>query len=310
MKGEKMNKKESNPKPENVKRPEPPPAPPPLNYDKYRMFGGYKIGECEGEGRVENMFCCTKIGNIRDNQEDAVLIMQHPIIDDFKMMVVADGMGGFAKGEIASSLIILEMKKWFEELEEEYYHRSSYLKEDLTKTLERCNKFILHHNRERGYESGSTVVVAITCKEITVVANVGDSRAYIIDNHGITQVTDDDSDVYQLWRSGEIKDKDNIRFHKESNLITQFIGMESGIYVRLSIVKRGIPLLLCSDGISDCLSDYQILLVCTQETPKEEVARTLVRGALLTESTKEGLGRRYNKRILAGKDNATVAFMA
>ena len=279
--------------------------------EKCKMFGGYEFQEIEGDAHVGNMHASTRIGNVRENQEDAVLIMQHPdpVIDDFKMMVVADGMGGMSNGEVASSLIIKEMKAWFEKLDVDYYSYSKNLTEELRAAIQDVNRKMWKKNIDEYQESGSTIVVAVTCQNITIVANVGDSRAYIIENQGISQITDDDSPVYYLWKQGKIKEKDDIRFHKESNLITQFMGIDEEVVPQIAGVKRSIPVILCSDGVSDCLSDDEILSTA-QVTDGNELAKALVMKALSTESkAREGLGAKYNKLIPAGKDNATVAYM-
>jgi len=293
----------------------------------YKMFGGYKLAKIEGDAHVGNMYASTRIGKVRENQEDAVLIMQHPEIDDFKLMVVADGMGGHENGEVASSIIVKEMKKWFEKLDTVCYSDSEALKQELESSIKNINKMVYQETKG----GGSTLVAAITCKDKTVIANVGDSRAYTFEDQKLEQVTHDDSPVYHLWKEGKIKEKDDMRFHKESNLIERYIGMYSnGISSAISKVfkfemndvapaiteiERNIPVILCSDGVTDCLSDDQILTIATQVTDGRELARVLVDKALSTESkAREGLCtggylRAYHNRIPAGKDNATVAVL-
>jgi len=273
-----------------------------------KMIGGYEFAEIEGDAHVGNMYASTRIGKVRENQEDAVLIMQHPEIDDFKMMVVADGMGGRGNGEIASSIIVKEMKKWFEELNVNYYSNPDVIEKGWGYIIKDISKMVYQETKG----GGSTLVAAITCKDKTVIANVGDSRAYKFENQRLEQITEDDSPVYHLWKKGKIKEKDDMRFHKRSNIIERYMGMDD-IVPLITGIERSIPVILCSDGVTDCLSDDQISATIL-DTDVKELARALVNKALSTESKarkglRTGFWGAYCNLIPAGKDNATVAVL-
>lgn len=270
----------------------------------------YKVGK--------DLYASTDIGNVRQNQEDSVIILQHPKNPDFKMLVVADGAGGSAKGEVASSYITKEITKWFESISSQYYDSRNIIKlqRELNKRIAKINDMICSKYRGSAY---STFVGALVTDKQTIVTNVGDSRAYIYANGKLNQITKDDNVAYMLWESNydigddgqKIPDKDAIRYHKSSNQITQAIGAEDEISPNSIIIPNSSyqTLMLFSDGITDCLSDKQIMAI-TKYTPKDLLARSLIENAKACESGRRDLDPCFfNQFIKAGKDNATVAIL-
>lgn len=270
----------------------------------------YKVGK--------DLYASTDVGNVRQNQEDSVIILQHPENPDFKMLVVADGAGGSARGEVASSYITRDITQWFESLPSQYYDSRNIieLQRELNKRLAKINDILYSKYRSSAY---STFVGALVTDKQTVVTNVGDSRAYIYANGKLNQITKDDNVSYMLWESNynigddgqKIPDKDAIRYHKNSNQITQAIGAEDEICANSIIISNNSyqTLMLFSDGITDCLSDKQIMAI-TKYTPKDVLSRSLIENAKACESGRSDLDPRYfNQFIKAGKDNATVAIL-
>ena len=271
---------------------------------KMLAIGGHGFANVEGNIQLDNMYASTSIGKIRQNQEDAVALIKHPNIDDFKMMIVADGMGGEENGEIASSLVVEKVKNWFESLSQRDYSDTELLEDKLAIALAKINKEICREVSG----GGSTFVGAITCKDRTVIANAGDSRAYKLENEKIVQITDDMSPSYTDWKIGIIEEKDDIRFHKRSSSIDVCMGLDEDFSFQIVSVERNIPIMLCSDGLTDCLSDEEIFVI-TKKTNIKDLADALVKKALENDSiAREGLNpERYRPIIPAGKDNTTVA---
>ena len=157
---------------------------------------------------------------------------------------------------------------------------------------------------------------AIIGKKDTIIANVGDSRAYIIEKGRLKQVSKDDSYAQELLDVGVIPSKEAMRFHRYSNLVTAFIGQkENGKCKKLNPQfitlknKAYEMLLLFSDGITDCLSETDIAVIC-KNTNRKEIARRLTEKALENKSTapKEVKGnKKKKKKINPGKDNTTAA---
>lgn len=281
----------------------------PNNIEQLRsaIISGTRI---QREGSIslgQDLQACSSIGNIRKNQEDAVLLIKHPKNPDFKMMVVADGMGGLEAGEDASNKVVTDMQLWFESLDTSYFENMYGLEENLGQALQIISNELYEKYRGR---AGATFVGAIIGKDETLISNVGDSRAYALDDTRLTQITEDHSYVNNLFMQGKIKNPEDMRFHVKNNAITQYIGggtIQPNFYTWQNIYYDSI--LLLSDGVTDCLSDSDILAI-TKYTDRTTLAKTIVESALKYDSISPKHLRSnpdYKERILAGKDNTTAA---
>lgn len=284
-----------------------------LQPENYRIISGLTDIK-EGDVTLDSsLSASTDIGKRRDNQEDAILLIRDKLNPNFKMMAIADGMGGYDKGEVASDIIVNKLKNWFENLNE--IQRSSYfttvneLKSSLVKVIK---DDIIPNVFKESNGGGSTLVCAIVGKNDTLVLNVGDSRAYIVKNGKLNQVSREDSYTNTKVQSREYPDKEAGRFDRESNIITQDIGLTSPsqikIHSRMIENEDYDTLLLFSDGVTDCLSDDNIMAIC-KYTDRKKLASKLVEYALRHDST---LPEDYadfvglNQYILGGKDNASA----
>lgn len=255
-----------------------------------------------------DLYASIDMGNKRKNQEDSVIILNHPQNPEFKMLVVADGMGGLAYGEKASYAITSQITNWFESLDPQYFASQNigYLKQYFEQEIQNINKDL--YNTYRG-NSSSTFVGAIVADKETIISHVGDSRAYIYAQGKLHQLTEDDSLCYDLWKAGYIVQKDDIRFHKSSNQVRKGMGIDKYVIPTTSIISNSKydTLLLFSDGITDCLSDTQIMAITSSTSPKD-LAKTLVDTAKNNHSYQYHLDpNEYNTHIPGGKDNTTAA---
>ena len=283
---------------------------------------------------LENMYAYIDVGNYRSSQEDSVLLLQHPQNPNFKFLAVADGMGGHEYGEKASNMVLNEFLDWFENLDPRiYYNPNCQELQNLfnSKLIEINNKvYDAFDGTSDNNRPGTTFVGAITTQNGTIVSNVGDSRAYILDNHGeLYQISEDHNILpYLLYNSGlqpqdefnlskidQIrKIKDDFRFHPRSNMVTQSIGLEklnyNNNFAYSTIIDNNSysTLLLFSDGVTDCLSDEQIKVI-TKKTSKSELAKSIVKAAKTTNSINPNITDRKNfySKIPGGKDNTTAA---
>ena len=269
----------------------------------------------EGEIHLENMHACTSIGKRRHNQEDAVLIKTHPQNPNFKLLIVSDGMGGAQSGEIVSNYTVSEFAKWFDNVDAAYYKAPDELAKKFDGELKRISADV--YGKYFG-NAGATFVGAIVCEDETIVTNVGDSRAYTYHKatNQLIQQSEDHSHVERLYQAGLITKRDDMRFHMQSNVITQHIGMQED-YDRVLIPNTWLvpnqdydQLILVSDGVSDCLSDQDILVI-TQRTPREQLAQMLVSRALENTSVaRPQLSRNaYYDRVNGGKDNTSAVVL-
>ena len=258
------------------------------------------------------LHACTSIGKKRTNQEDAILIKTHPQNNKFKLLAVSDGMGGAESGEVVSDYTVVEISKWFSSLPAAYYKTPEVLSAKFESELKRISTDVA--NKYHG-NAGATFVGAIVCEGETIVTNIGDSRAYTYNRatNQLIQQSEDHSLVEQLYNAKMIKRRDDMRFHQHSNSITQYIGMQEDQSRSFApntwlIDNLGYDqLLLVSDGVSDCLSDAEILVI-TKKTPREKLAQMLVSRALDNVSVaRPELPRDlYYDKIYGGKDNTSA----
>lgn len=257
-----------------------------------------------------NMFVSMDIGKHRNNQEDSSLIIEHPLNNKFKFMMVADGMGGADCGEFASNYITNLLVSWFQGLKKDVFYDKDLMESSFSDILSVCNSNLCYENKRRNLFSGSTFVGALIGKSDTVVANVGDSRAYSYINGNLKRITKDDSYVQSLYDNGTIKYLDDMRFHVASNQIVKYMGYDGRLVPNIfDISNRNYDyLMLFSDGVVDCLSDEQISKILKRVKP-EKICRAIVDTALSTDSfVRPGLRNdsNYYEIINGGKDNTTA----
>jgi len=270
----------------------------------------YALGSC--------LYATQDVGKKRKNQEDSVLIMEHPTNPNFKIMAVADGMGGHEAGEVASSYILEKLSNWFENLDYYYYERPQELQMMLSQVLQTISKGLYNYlGSDRDYlVGGATFTGAIVTEEQTVIATVGDSRAYTMHEDNLKLVTKDESAVWEdlARRKAAIGDKptedeiDRLRFEPHSNVITRCMGEKDLEYIQSYIIDNESydQLLLFTDGVTDLLSHDDIKFICANTSP-EELTNTLVSHALNNSVTEKLRGSSEEVELIkAGKDNATA----
>lgn len=273
----------------------------------------YKPGEIAEAQLSSNMYAATTIGKYRENQEDAVLLAVHPKNPEFKMIVVADGMGGYEAGEEASKKTVNEINTWFESLDEQLYMQSpKEIEKLLQPKLEQINDELVQKYKTFG---GTTFCGAIVLDKQTLVVNIGDSRAYIIKKGNISQVTEDQSVSWEAYKKGEIEHKSNIRFHNESNMLTEALGgsrRQTSVQYKTINNNEYDVLFLATDGVTDILSDDQ-LMVISKKTNRKELAKKIVEKSMTEKSgfdeTSEYRDWEFELSTFPGKDNATIALI-
>jgi len=216
----------------------------------------------------------TDVGLQRNNNEDCYLSM--PFLG---VWAVADGMGGHAAGEVASAIVCDTIRK-------QVIKGGDASK--LTSAVQLGHKEVLSA-AERGVGGagmGSTVVALQSLGAKYEVCWVGDSRAYsyISGKHpSIEQISHDHSYVQMLVDTGAIS-VEEVANHPEKNIITQCLGSIDLDDVEVGLVERRWKsnewLLLCSDGLSDAVSDTQMLEILSQASSLENATSNLIRAAL------------------------------
>jgi len=190
-------------------------------------------------------------GRVRTSNEDSFVANARK-----RLFLVADGMGGHAAGEIASRITAEKVEEIvsaaapgssMEDLLQLAVHGANEAVQEAQKIQAEC----------RGM--GSTLTVLTFSDDRYYVAQVGDSRAYLLRNGRLTQLTQDHSLVWPLYKSGVIT-KDDISRNPRKNLITRSIGTQPEVEADLQNgeAMTGDLFLLCSDGLTDVLSDDEI----------------------------------------------------
>ena len=198
------------------------------------------------------------IGKVRNSNQDAFFVGE--IAKDTVVAIVCDGMGGANAGNVASEMAV---KLIFEYIANSFRNKMSLI--DISNLVKNAVKSVNIEIFETASKNsalsgmGTTAVIAIVTDKSAVIANVGDSRAYLVNNK-ISQITRDHSIVQTLIESGKITEAD-AKVHPRKNVITRAIGAEDDVAVDCDIIDLSVgdSLLLCTDGLSNFVDEAEIL---------------------------------------------------
>ncbi|NLY20387.1 MAG: Stp1/IreP family PP2C-type Ser/Thr phosphatase [Tissierellia bacterium] len=220
----------------------------------------------------------TDVGKKRENNEDFYYI---PSSLDKPLFVVADGMGGRKGGEVASKMAITSVINHIDFIDS--YKSIDDLEEAFIRAFKSANEEIYKKaSADEKYEGmGTTLTVAYIYDDVILLGNVGDSRSYAISESGIMQLTDDDSLVNDLLKMGEITEVE-ARTHPKRNVITNAVGTKEDLDISLVRYEyaEGEYLLLCTDGVTDMLTDEEILSAFQENESIEDVKSDLLKKSL------------------------------
>ena len=222
----------------------------------------------KGGGKGMRTFSITDKGRIRRMNQDFVFSSEEPVGNLPNLFIVADGMGGHNAGDYASRRAVEVMVREIRE------SRAVEPPAIFEQAIRSANQELLARAREdvRLEGMGTTAVLASLADRKLWVANVGDSRLYVV-NEDMTQVTVDHSLVEELVRMGKIEEAE-AREHPDKNLITRAIGASEEVTADVFEVdvKEGDFILLCSDGLTNMLKDEEIQsIVRSQKNVREKV---------------------------------------
>ena len=220
-------------------------------------------------------FAATDVGKVREVNQDCVFSSTGPVGCLPNLFIVADGMGGHKAGDIASRLTVDSVVDKLSKVNSKDYISV------ITDTIIKVNKEVIDKAAEsQDYAGmGTTLVVATVFDNILKVANVGDSRLYVI-GEDIIQITRDHSLVEEMVTNGQLNRAD-ARVDKRKNIITRAIGGESKVEAEMFSVelKPEDKILMCSDGLSNMVDDAEILEIINREPDIEKAARMLIDAA-------------------------------
>ncbi len=204
----------------------------------------------------------TDVGRVRQNNEDSHLLSP-------PLFAVADGMGGGVAGEVASGIAVQTLQ--------EFVQGGNGHPPTLSEWVLAANRAIYERAMERPDEAGmgTTITVVLAEDDRLHLAHVGDSRAYMLRDGDLTQLTEDHTRVNRMLREGLLTE-DEAAVHPQRNVVTRALGIGATVQVDETVVRvrNGDRLLLCSDGLSGMVSDDAIeAILGSSDDPQEATAR-------------------------------------
>lgn len=195
----------------------------------------------------------TDAGSVRENNEDSVMIQEfHTSIGPVIMAVLCDGVGGLAKGDVASLYVVKRFQKWAQtELESLCQTRpqDGLIRKHWEGLVDECNYFLREYGVAHGIQLGTTLVTLLLTPYRFYIFNVGDSRAYEITNQYARQLTEDQTVVNREVKSGRIT-KEQAKKDARRNILLQCIGVKEEVIGEFffGTPKPEVTYILCSDG--------------------------------------------------------------
>lgn len=218
------------------------------------------------------------VGAVRKQNQDAYYVS--PAEEQYPFAVVCDGMGGARAGNVASSIAV---ESFAATMRDGLQSQRPDVDELLRRAVEQANELVCYRAAmdESCRGMGTTLVAAVVEPELVRLVNVGDSRAYVVSGQGIRQITRDHSVVEDLVERGEITHEE-ARLHPKKNLITRALGAEAQVTVDSYSIERqeGTFVLLCSDGLSNVVTDQELLFELIHSGPASEGCQRLLHLAL------------------------------
>lgn len=192
------------------------------------------------------------------------------------LMIVCDGMGGHKAGDVASEMAVSHLgQAWKQTSFQDIDRLSSWLLD----SIQKINSLIFQKSLDfidlDGM--GTTLVAAAFVKEEVLIANVGDSRAYLFREDQLKQLTEDHSLVNEFVKSGEISLED-AQHHPQKNIVTRSVGSRKMVQVDL-VAFPARPkdiLILCTDGLTNMISEKEIKQILKQSSPLEKKTDQLI----------------------------------
>ena len=203
-----------------------------------------------------HIFFQSDIGKKRKNNQDFAGYFKNE--QDILLAVLCDGMGGHKAGDVASEMAVSHLgDAWKRNNLTDVDAITEWIQEHINKENERIVEKSSQYPDLEGM--GTTLVAAALVKNVFIIANIGDSRAYQVMHGNLKQITDDHSLVNELLKSGEITTEAAMQ-HPQKNILTRSLGVAKKVEVDVMTIPvlEGDLLLLCSDGLTNMVNDNEI----------------------------------------------------
>lgn len=236
-------------------------------------------------------FYLTDPGKVRTHNEDNVIILNNN--NNEFLLAVADGMGGHKAGEVASAIAIDHLHDEFDKLET-FGTKENAIDWLRNIVVEINNKIFDYTSKNPDSKGmGTTLVVAIKTNDYILYGNIGDSSGYVMKNEKLHKVTKDHTLVNLLVSTGELTEEE-AKYHPRKNVLMRALGANDPIEIDIFDVDTSVKsLFLCSDGLTNMLTDEQIEKILNSNLSIEEAVVKLI--------------RKSNSR--GGTDNISIAYL-
>ena len=236
-------------------------------------------------------FYLTDSGKVRTHNEDNVIILNNN--NSEFLLAVADGMGGHRAGEVASQIAIDHLHDEFDKLETfgSKENAIEWLRNIVVEINDMIFDYTSKHPESKGM--GTTLVVAIKTNDSILFGNSGDSSGYVMKNEKLHKITKDHTLVNLLVSTGELTEEE-AKYHPRKNVLMRALGANNPIEIDIFDVDTSVKgLFLCSDGLTNMLTDEQIEKTLNSKLSIEEAVARLI--------------KKSNSR--GGTDNISIAYL-
>jgi len=245
-------------------------------------------------------FGMTDLGPVRDNNEDDFFAVEFNFsqpdslciggrsVKQRGLYILCDGMGGHQKGEVASALIVRELRKRLMPFLVEEVPPAGF-EDEIKEIIKEANDVLLEVNILEGIPAhegrmGTTLVCVIAFENELFIAHVGDSRCYKISKGELSLLTEDHNLAMQALHAGTFKSRGEAEQMRGGKVLTQAIGPREGIHLipdaRRELIRSDCYILLCSDGLSDEVKDEEVKEIVEQgEGNIRRIVRRLIQRA-------------------------------
>ena len=239
------------------------------------------------------IYAKTDIGMVRNMNQDAYYISEED--DNYKLCILADGMGGYTGGEVASRLACIAAAKYIKEnFKIEEFETKEKIMEVIGQAMDYANKVVFEKSKEAVEleQMGTTLEVCLIYNNRAYIGHIGDSRIYRIRQNIMRKITVDHSYVQKLVKDGTISKEEAIT-HPKKNMLMKALGCEETI--EPDVMVKGFNekdiMLMCSDGLTNMISEQEIYNIIEHDI--ENATENLIKKA----------------KELGGYDNITVVII-
>ncbi len=219
----------------------------------------------------------TDVGQVRDHNEDALGYHQprerEVLAQKGRLYLVADGMGGHVAGEVASECVVKTVTASY------YESHAQTVRQGLSEAIQQANTTLYEatSGEESRRKMATTLVGAVVLGRQLHVANIGDSRAYLLRGDTIRQLTEDHSFVTELVKRGRISEEEAAN-HPQRNVVTRALGTQPTVEADFyeEAIQPGDTVILCTDGLWGEVSKEEMAQMATQPLNPKEMASEVV----------------------------------